>query len=953
MISVITLGIIGVATWQAWPQKERYFTDGQDLRVDANDAKIRDVLWREPQRLPSAINIDGDDYEPELDEADGAFYFVRGKTGDDANIFVSYRTNDVWSEPTPLDAINTEYDDLGPRLTLDGLTLYFYSDRPGGLGGYDLWVAHRTSRDETFGEPTNLGPNVNTSWDEYGPAPTPEGDRVYFSSNRRVGEIERNPKPRWSATLRENRRRTGYDLYVANVTGAGFGQAQPLESLNSIADDGTPAVSPNDDFVYFSSNRDGGSGGFDLYRARTGESGFGEIEWLGVSVNGPADELDPVLSMEGFELHFSSNRLAAAGSASPSEPTYDIYRTSSREVFVATEMLQAEFNWGAWLEILGPALLALLLLLLLLLLSRMLLSSAWRGRLSLIMRCLLASLFVHLLLLTLFMFWQVKTSLSGLFDRKGGVQVALASPANDAGLTAQIRGGFASTDVPTIQPASFERSFEHNVQPVRLAASHATMPRSMMPTPMDRSQAVDIRDAKPVHKPTTSQPALSSAQNWSQENTIALAIPKSSAKQPVATEQSQSLPLARSKLESQPTHPTAIPQPQPELLDASDSGVEVNRTELPGESEVLSDSLADQVVDARPALGAPSARLNVDVSIDESDFATPEVTTPLESEHGEATLEIRPVAVANESLRSPLNLGTPVAPQLDRSEGLAELNRPIVVGQVAQTDHPTALRDAELATSRHPTNQSFDFTPIHVGDFELTPPAIPTPVPATNAIGGQVTDAHTGDPIEGAIVRLDLGEVDAETAITNGDGAYALEIPQVPEHFAISASYEGYVPASVDISKEAVRKRSLTVNFRLRRVDLSTVALEPVPDVHHLGDDRFSGSVNSQFQKRSEGGSYIVEFDLNKLQVRPHMSRCELTMLTRGVQMKHPIYFNGQRTPLRIANSPRDGSFGVYRTEVDIRWLVEGKNTFGIKARSRGNDIDDFEFVNVQLRFLP
>ncbi len=1053
VFGLVAAVLVGAATWKAWPQANEFYTDGQDLRVEAEDAKVRDVLWRNPQRLTGVVNVDGDDYEPEFDEIGDAFYFVRGKTGDDANIFVSNRIGDGWTEPQPLAEINTEYDDLGPRLSRDGLTLYFYSDRPGGLGGYDLWASHRSNRDEAFGEPVNLGPNVNSTWDEYSPAPAPDGDRIFFSSNRRVGEFNEKPKPRWSATLREDRRRTGYDLYVAGVTGAGFGEAESLVGLNSSADDGTPAVSPNGDFVYFSSNRDGGAGGFDLYRARNRGTGFGEIEWLGSSVNGPADELDPVLSMEGFELHFSSNRLADANETTPREPTYDIFRTSSREVFVDSEMLQAEFDWTVCLGILGPALLALLLLLLLLLLSRMLLSSAWRGRLSLIMRCLLASLFVHLLLLTLFMFWQVTTSISGLFDRKGGVRVALASPASDSGLTAQIRGGFAEAAVPTVEPVAFSPAFKHTIQPVRLASTQVKLARSNVSQPINDTQEPNITDSPSSQRPTREQRAQLSPDTLQREQDIALtvpeasqpqrhsesverlpefkgapssllrdtsmlapsipriaesadgiartqlpssamqaddstltpikdvaaatlashkltsrsmnlsdgsvehiALPKATQMQPAVMEREQPLPTSNAAIGRQPIRPVNVVRSPPRMLNIADVGVHGRTVELPNVGIPADDSV-ERLADARPTSRTPTARIGLPQTLDAPEIALPNEASLPATATSENALTVGPNDIAMNVERPALQLGVPTTTRMIPSEILPGSDQPMALPDTIDVADTESLQDAKLATTRRTSLQRIAMTPTSASEFELAPPAVPkpmsTPTPPVNAIGGTVTDAHTGDPIEGATVRLDLSESDAVIENTDVNGEYALTVPQVPDHFAISTSHDGYVPASVDISKDAVRQRSLTVNFRLRRIDLSTVALEAVPDVHHLGDDRFSGSVNSQFQKRSEGGTYSIEFELAELQTAPHMTRCELTMMTRGVQMAHTIYLNGRRTPLRIENSPRDGSFGIYRAEIDMRWLVPGANTFGIKAKSRGNDIDDFEFVNIQLHFKP
>src|SRR3989441_3397041 len=69
-----------------------------------------------------------------------------------------------WTTPINLGPlINAAgFDQSGPALSKDGLSLYFASSRPGGLGRNDLWVAHRESRDDPWGAPQNLGPNINS-----------------------------------------------------------------------------------------------------------------------------------------------------------------------------------------------------------------------------------------------------------------------------------------------------------------------------------------------------------------------------------------------------------------------------------------------------------------------------------------------------------------------------------------------------------------------------------------------------------------------------------------------------------------------------------------------------------------------------------------------------------------------------------------------------------------------
>src|SRR5262249_44432663 len=77
--------------------------------------------------------------------------------------------------------------DGDPAISADGLMLFFSSDRPGGSGGQDLWVALRRSTGEPFGEPINLGPQVNTAGFEGRPALSSDGSALFFMSDRAGG----------------------------------------------------------------------------------------------------------------------------------------------------------------------------------------------------------------------------------------------------------------------------------------------------------------------------------------------------------------------------------------------------------------------------------------------------------------------------------------------------------------------------------------------------------------------------------------------------------------------------------------------------------------------------------------------------------------------------------------------------------------------------------------------
>ena len=91
----------------------------------------------------------------------------------------------IFGTPTNLGpTVNSSGWDGGPRILANGLTLYFSSNRPGGLGSYDTWVTTRETVQDPWGEPVNLGPTVNSSdWDGLSSI-SANGLELYFSCKR-------------------------------------------------------------------------------------------------------------------------------------------------------------------------------------------------------------------------------------------------------------------------------------------------------------------------------------------------------------------------------------------------------------------------------------------------------------------------------------------------------------------------------------------------------------------------------------------------------------------------------------------------------------------------------------------------------------------------------------------------------------------------------------------------
>src|SRR6195256_6138850 len=93
-----------------------------------------------------------------------------------------------WSAPVNLGpVINSAFNDQQPAISKDGRSLYFTSNRPGGLGGFDIYVSQRASVHDPWGSPLNLGPTVNTAFDEGNAAFSRDGHLMFFQSKRPGG----------------------------------------------------------------------------------------------------------------------------------------------------------------------------------------------------------------------------------------------------------------------------------------------------------------------------------------------------------------------------------------------------------------------------------------------------------------------------------------------------------------------------------------------------------------------------------------------------------------------------------------------------------------------------------------------------------------------------------------------------------------------------------------------
>ncbi len=214
--------------------------------------------WQPAKMMGSGINSDENEGAPSL-SADGQLLFftvcpmVKGygndRTGFGAcDLFYSEKVGENWSKARNLGPnINSKFRETQPSFSSDGKSLYFVSNRPGGLGMHDIYVSVLKD-DGSWGVPKNLGPTVNTVGDEQSVFIHPDGKTLYFGSDGRIGM-------------------GGFDIYVTRKGADGEWQT-PVNlgyPINTYSDEHSLLVNGAGDLAYFASERPGGYGGLDMY----------------------------------------------------------------------------------------------------------------------------------------------------------------------------------------------------------------------------------------------------------------------------------------------------------------------------------------------------------------------------------------------------------------------------------------------------------------------------------------------------------------------------------------------------------------------------------------------------------------------------------------------------------------------------------------------------------------
>ncbi|AMR33378.1 hypothetical protein A0256_19110 [Mucilaginibacter sp. PAMC 26640] len=254
-----------------------------------------------PVNMGAEINTVADEYLPVATADESTLIFTR-KINNNEDFYKSDKLNGKWKNSVYLsDVINTPaYNEGAQSISQDGKYLFFTGcNRPDGLGRCDIYITQKKGND--WGKPFSLSAPLNTSGWEAQPSISADGRTIYFVSNRKGGY-------------------GGYDIWKSTLSEKGWGNPENMgPGINTVYDEQSPFIHPDDSTFYFCSNGWPGMGGKDLFISRLGADGrWKKPENLGSPINSSGDENGLTLTANGAYAFFSSNNLQGFGG-------YDIY----------------------------------------------------------------------------------------------------------------------------------------------------------------------------------------------------------------------------------------------------------------------------------------------------------------------------------------------------------------------------------------------------------------------------------------------------------------------------------------------------------------------------------------------------------------------------------------------------------------------------------------------------
>jgi len=252
--------------------------------------------------LGREINSEFEDYAPVLNENEDEIVFTTRRRDGNLNedvyddnkpyedVFIATKSGNKWGEAKNIGpTVNTRYNNSNAALSADGKSLYLYNDEGNG----DIYVSERQA-DGTWGVPEALPGIINSSYREESVSVTSDGNVLYFSSERPGGF-------------------GGSDIYMCTKDNKGeWAKVKNLGTkINTEVNDDNPFIDYDSKTLYFSSRGRKGMGGYDVFKAtllNADKNEWSEPENLGFPINTPDDDIQYVSTKDGKRGYYASVR---------------------------------------------------------------------------------------------------------------------------------------------------------------------------------------------------------------------------------------------------------------------------------------------------------------------------------------------------------------------------------------------------------------------------------------------------------------------------------------------------------------------------------------------------------------------------------------------------------------------------------------------------------------------